>query len=135
MTGTGPPTKNLAEGISCTISDKGSLRNSLTCENNLGYYFNEKHPLEGVLRAMTPEGALTEEKKQSFMGYGFAKSNQNWSIGPNNSIVWATSKPGKPVHFSKMGANNEEIYAEICSSFGHLDGAMFTQGNAKAYFV
>jgi hypothetical protein len=134
LTGTGPASTNIKDAITCTIGDKGNLKSSITCGDNLGYYFNEFHPLEKQLRARTPEQAMAKEKEQGFMGKGFAESNKNWSIGPDNAIIWSTSQPGKPVHFSKMSVNEKDVYAEICSSFGHLDGPMFIQGVAKAYF-
>jgi len=50
-----------------------------------------------------------------------APFNKGFSIDSNNIIHWASNEPKKEVHFSTKSLPTT-IYAEICSSYGHLDG-------------
>jgi hypothetical protein len=86
--------------------------------DNKGYGYNLLHPFEG---------ALVLNAKPS--------NNKNWSIGSNNIISWKTPDQ-KEVHFSKSkkGSPNQ-IYAEICSTYGHGDKDSFVTGQAKAYYI
>lgn len=63
-----------------------------------------------------------------------APENKGWSIGPDNEIKWA-AKSGGDVHFSTRPRQSNKIYAEICSTYGHLDKNAFVPRQAKAVFV
>ena len=139
LTKTTTASENIADGLTCTLSDKADAKGVITCNDNLGFYFNEAHPFEGALAPLTLEQAQKMEKG-NFLYSGFSKSNKNFKIDSNNKITWGTSKtspnPNEPysVHFSTQGGKNQ-IFAEICSTYGHPDGRMFNVGEAKAYFV
>jgi len=64
----------------------------------------------------------------------FAPNNKGWSIGADNVISWKTSDK-KNVHFSTPKKGGTQIYAEVCSTYGHLDQGSFVPGKPKAYFV
>jgi hypothetical protein len=143
LTKTTTASDNIADGVTCSIADKGTAKGVITCDGNLGYYFNDKHPFEGGIVPITLEAAQAIEVKGDALTTGFAKSNQNWSIGADNTLKWKTAQTGPPpknydsVHFSRhklMGAPNQ-IYAEICSTFGHPDGTLFDIGEVKAVYV
>jgi hypothetical protein len=142
LTKTTTASENIADGVTCTIGDKGEVKGSISCETNLGFYYSDKHPFEGALAPMTAEAADKLEKSNRLFYDGFVKSNSNWSIDADNVISWKTPKTGpaptnyNTVHFSRsaMGAANQ-IYAEICSTYGHPDGKAFTPGVVKAYFA
>jgi len=142
LTKTATASENIADGVTCTIADKGDVKGVITCNDNLGYYYSERHPFEGALVPLTTAQAEALENSNRLFYGGYSKSNKNWSIDANNNISWKTEKTGPAptkynvVHFSKSvaGAANQ-IYAEICSTYGHPDGKAFKWDEVKAYFV
>jgi hypothetical protein len=139
LTKTTTASENIADGVTCTIADKADTKGVITCDGNLGYYYNDKHPLEGTIVPVTLEAAQKLEAS-SALYKGYATSNQNWSIGADNSLKWKSAQTGPTgadtVHFSKsmFGADNK-IYAEICSTYNHPDGSLYTVGATKAVYV
>ena len=126
LTKTKTASPNIADGITCSIT----AATSVSCEGGLTFYYNNLHPFEVAL-APSPVKALNT-------------SNQKWSIGPNNEIKWGAQNkspnPNEPylVTFSKAKRGSpQEIFAEICTTYGHPDGkdGSFIKGVAKAYFV
>ncbi|KAF2670108.1 hypothetical protein BT63DRAFT_454288 [Microthyrium microscopicum] len=114
LTGTDKSSENIADGIACKIVDT-----AISCgADNKGYDYNPLHPFEG---------ALVLSAKPS--------NNKGWAIDADNKITWKTSD-NKFVNFSTSAVGKpNEIFAEICSTYGHPDGAVFTPGVAKAYYV
>ncbi|KAF2432192.1 hypothetical protein EJ08DRAFT_695645 [Tothia fuscella] len=141
LTKTATASPNLADGISCTIGDKPTAKGAITCEGNLGYYYADRHPFDGAAVPITLEAAEKVEKSNKLFFDGYVKSNSGWSIGAGDVLTWKAQQPGtatKPnlVHLSRSATGKAgEIYAEICSTYGHPDGKAFTPGAVKAYYV
>jgi len=142
LTKTTTASENVADGVTCSLADKGDVKGVITCENNLGYYFSERHPFDGAMAPITFEQAEKLEKSNKLFYDGYSKSNKNWSIDASNNISWKTEKTGPPptnynvVHFSKsVSGPANQIFAEICSTYNHPDGKAFKWGEVKAYFV
>jgi hypothetical protein len=112
LTNTTTASTKLADGVECMI-----LGGKIECgADKKGYTYGDEHTSSPM--------ALTTG----------ATNNKNWAIASNNTITWKTAK-GEDVNFSTRVASGNRVFAEICSASGHPDGAMFTPGKAKAYFL
>jgi len=120
--------------------DRRGLRDTIVCENDLGFYFGDMHPWEGPLAPITAQAAEKIEKSNKRLYSGYSTSNQNWSIDPDGRIRWRTTKPGPPpsykneVHFSRIiGGQQNQFYAEVCSGLNHPDAPVFKPGEARIW--
>jgi hypothetical protein len=111
LTESGSAATDLSKGMDCKLSG-----DKISCgSKGQGLTYGDMH----TAVVLTPTAS--------------APNNKGWSIGSDHTIAWKTSV-GKDVHFSIKTPGSNQIYAEICSTYGHPDGKMFTPGTAKAYY-
>lgn len=113
LTSTTSASPSAADAVECTMA-----AGALACgANKAGLTYGDFHSFEALAPTVS------------------APNNKGFSIAEDNTLHWAAAQAGKEVHFSLMTGAPKQLYAEICSSYGHPDKFMFTPGVAKVYYA
>lgn len=118
-----------------TIGDNANAKGVITCEQSLGLYYSAKHPKEGALRPITLSQAQKDEKSGKASAH-YAESNKGWAIASDGTLTWKAAEKGNVQLSRKVGGQHpNEVFAEVCSTYSHLDGSAWAPGVVKAKFV